>query len=183
MHVQSKPLMCCARAAGLLVKLIPSPLFVLPSLLYRLQHHAATQQLCLAPQQQQAIADSLSLAKRLVSPLLIQLQLLHADVAAADEQSTNWHGPWLGERPGTDVSNSKRNAAVRTSTTLNSQVAAAPPQSACAVRRLGQLAIKQELADKLLRVLRKDWLLSCAFQCHVLGCLSWQQLGLLMVCR
>jgi hypothetical protein len=41
-------------------------------------------QLGLSQQQQRAIADSLSLAKSLVSPLLSQQRALHADLAAAD---------------------------------------------------------------------------------------------------
>jgi hypothetical protein len=163
----------------------------------------------LSQQQQRAIADSLSLAKRLVSPLLSQQQKLHADLAAADlanlgqavrpaataaataAEAAGWalntvfgRQRNMGSAAGAAVrSVSLTAAAPALNEGAAAAAAAAPADSAtlAAMRRWSQLPLQQERAAGLLRLLRKGGLITHAFTCHVLGCLTWQQLGMLMV--
>jgi hypothetical protein len=163
-------------------------------------------QLGLSLQQQQAIADSLSLAKSLVSPLLTQLQQLHSDLAAADlanlghavrpaaataAAAAGWTLDAVFGRPGNMNSAAAAAAAANGASLAAVAVPAITHEAAAAscvdastlaaMRRWSQLPLQQERAAGLLRLLRKDWLVSCAFTCHVLGCLTWQQLATLMV--
>jgi hypothetical protein len=135
------------------------------------------QQLGLSLQQQQAISDGLALAESLASPLLTQLQQLHAELAAADENP--------GPKDCADAAAAAAAAAVHNTCpdTIGTSNSSAAACSAAAVRRWSQLPLQQQRADRLLLLLRKDWLVSWCLQCHVLGCLSWQQLGQLVVCR
>jgi hypothetical protein len=165
-------------------------------------------QLGLSQQQQCAIADSLSLAKSLVSPLLSQQRALHADLAAADltnlghavrpaaaaaaaaatAEAAGWTLNTVFGRQHNMSSAAAATASISAGLTANAPAlshgaAAAPADSAtlAAMQRWSQLPLQQERAAGLLRVLRKGLLVSNAFTCHVLGCLTWQQLGTLMV--